>query len=183
MAWSLQEELGTRNELSLLRDSRTQLCSDQGLEINWVNITKELAFFCRQVKSISKFSEILVYFRETYSACLESESVKKTNKSFKEYMVFTTGKGVKKKKSQWIWFLISSPVYPTETSRSKLEFRIYNVTAVKTRKCAQFCMRIARRVRKTLSLWFHNLLRQETKHWEEFQRWWQVWKIGLTNKE
>ena len=45
---------------------------------------------------------MLVYFGETYSACLKSESVKKTNKYFKEYMVFTTGKGVKKKKSQWI---------------------------------------------------------------------------------
>ena len=41
---------------------------------------------------------MLVYFGETYSTCLESESVKETNKYYKEYMVFTTGKAVKKKK-------------------------------------------------------------------------------------
>ena len=43
---------------------------------------------------------MLVYFGETYSTCLESESVKETNKYFKEYMVFTTGKAVKKKKKK-----------------------------------------------------------------------------------
>ena len=49
---------------------------------------------------------MLVNFGETYSACLESESVKK-NKYFKEDMVFTRGKDVKKKKkkSQWISYL------------------------------------------------------------------------------
>ena len=89
-----------------MRDSRTQLCSGQGLEINRVSITKELAFPCRQVKRVSKFFEMLVNFGETYSACLESESVKK-NKYFKEDMVFTRGKDVKKKKkkSQWISYL------------------------------------------------------------------------------
>ena len=106
-----------------MRDSRTQLCSGQGLEINRVSITKELAFPCRQVKRVSKFFEMLVNFGETYSACLESESVKK-NKYFKEDMVFTRGKDVKKKKKRVNGFLISSPTYPTETRRSKLEFSI-----------------------------------------------------------
>ena len=55
---------------------------------------------------------MLVYFGETYSACLKSESVKKTNKYFKEYMVFTTGKGVKKKKESMDLISYLQPCIP-----------------------------------------------------------------------
>ena len=61
---------------------------------------------------------MLVNFGETYSACLESESVKK-NKYFKEDMVFTRGKDVKKKKKESMDFLspaLHTPLRPGEVN-------------------------------------------------------------------
>ena len=65
---------------------------------------------------------MLVHFGETYSACLKSESVKKTNKYFKEYMVFTTGKGVKKKRVNGSDFL--SPALYTQLRPAEVNWNL-----------------------------------------------------------
>lgn len=53
-----------------------------------------------------------------------------------------------------------TPLRPGEVNWN-LGFKMYLQS--NPERCAQFCMRIERWVRKTLSLWFHNLLRQETE--------------------
>lgn len=76
------------------------------------------------MKSISKFSEILVYFRETYSACLESESVKnkQTNKQTsisKNIWFLQQAKVLKKKNVNGSDFLspaLYTPLRPAEVN-------------------------------------------------------------------